>query len=369
MHGTEASVAEQPKKAVALGPMPLRALAVVWCILWALLIGASLQDQLRHGQLLLICRPLINEGSSFVVSSGLVLWHWFRVGRLDHILSTPWRWFFRHLMWLPVVALGFVVANYGLRAVAFELLGMRYSLAPWGPLLAYECTKFAVFYVLYIGVVFGFRSYGQMLGQTFEAERSANAAKQAQLLQLAQQIEPHFLFNALGTIAETIHKDPHQADRLLLKLSSLLRAATDLGRVTEAPLGEELQLIEGYGEIMVERFGERVQFTIDVDPELRLCRVPVFLLQPLVENAFKHGVEKQLEAATVLVSGFKSGASSMRLRVECSAGVVDKTICKGVGLSNLVDRLAARYGDRATLSLLPRLGGGTVASVEMPCEY
>src|SRR4030095_6515466 len=96
--------------------------------------------------------------------------------------------------------------------------------------------------------------------------------------------EPHFLFNALNTVASTIHSNPELADSMLTRLAALLRATTDLTRRPTCTLDEELKLLEGYTAIMCERFGDRVTLEHEVDPAARACRVPTLSVQPLMEN-------------------------------------------------------------------------------------
>ena len=121
----------------------------------------------------------------------------------------------------------------------------------------------------------------QQLEFALEKSQLERQALDAQLKLLHAQIEPHFLFNALNTIASTIHTDPNLADALLTKLAALLRAATELARQPETTLDEELRLLEAYAAIMRQRFAERVDVRFDIDDSARPCRVPTLLLQPL----------------------------------------------------------------------------------------
>ncbi len=157
--------------------------------------------------------------------------------RLDPLLDRPGGWFGGALWRLPIAAPVFVTAVYALRHGAYALLGLRSSHESWPSVFAYEMLKFSMFYLLFIAIFFGIRSHAAMNVQRLRAERERRLVQQAQLLQLAQQIEPHFLFNALNTIAATVHADPDLADTLLIRLSTLLRAATDLARQPVRPLG------------------------------------------------------------------------------------------------------------------------------------
>ena len=346
--------------------MPLTGFGIAWAIFWILLVTVGVQDHWRQGGTEL-WKPLLWEGSSFIVASAIVWAQWRRAERADALLARPWRWFARGLLWLPLAAPLFVAAVYGLRHGVYALIGRTYAHDPWGTVLRYEMLKFSVFYLLFVAVFFGIRSHAALSNARLRLERERGLARQAQLLQLTQQIEPHFLFNALNTIASTIHTAPDLADALLTQLAALLRAATDLARHPETTLDEELRLLEGYAAIMRQRFADRVEVTFEIAPAARACRVPTLVLQPLLENAFRHGVERRSQRTTVVVRA-TCGENRLCLEVQDDAGVLPAVPVFGVGLSNLRQRLLARHGGQATLALQARDTGGVLARIEMPCE-
>ncbi len=348
-----------------LPPAPRAGFVLAWGAFWLLMLLLAVQDHLRQGHSDL-WKPLLWEGSSFVVATLLLGAQWRRIHRFDALLARPWRWFAAHLAWLPPAALAFVAAVYALRHGVYALLGQTYAHEPWALVLRYETLKFALFYVLFVGVLFGVRSHAALAASRLRAERSHALLQRAQLLQLTQQLEPHFLFNALNTIAETVHTDPELADTLLTRLAALLRAATDLARQPEAALRDEIALVEGYAAIMRERFADRVTVRFDIDPAAADCRVPTLALQPLLENAFRHAVEPRREPTTVVVGARREGAR-LRLWVEDDGGTLRAAPSSGVGLDNLRRRLALRYGRDARLTLAPRAGGGVAARIELPC--
>ena len=342
--------------------------AMAWGVFWLLMITVAVQQQWREGRPL--WEPVLWEGSSCLAATVVVWALWRRVDTRDALLVRPWRWFAAALVWLPLVAPLFVAAIYGIRHGVYALLGLSYRHDAWGPLLVNETLRFSIFYLLFVAVLFGMRSY-QMLAHTrLRLERQRALAQHAQLLQLAQQIQPHFLFNALNTVASTIHDNPDLAETLLLRLAALLRAATDLAREPETTLAEELGLLEAYGAIMGQRFADRVGLRFEVDPALRGCRVPTLLLQPLLENAFRHAVEPRRGPTTIVVRAAAAGPDRLRLEVQDDGDGVPAdgpAPPDGTGLGNLRQRLRARHGDAAVLTLMPRAGGGTVARIELPC--
>jgi signal transduction histidine kinase len=360
-----AATAPSGEPSAQLPRVPLAGFLVAWIAFWILLFTIAVQDHLRQGEADL-WRPLLWEGSSFLVASAILGTQWQRLHRRDHLLATPWRWFVANLAWLPVAAVGFVVVVYALRHGVYAALGLRYQHEPWAMVFRYETLKFGMFYLLFVAVLFGVRSHVALADARLRAERARALSQQAQLLQLTQQLEPHFLFNALNTIAATVHTDAQLADTLLTRLAALLRAATDLTRRPEIPLAEELQLVEAYTAIMRERFVDRLAVSFDVDADAPACRVPALVLQPLVENAFRHAVEPHPGRTTLVVRAKRHGAR-LRLDVQDDTGTLPAVPVFGVGLSNLRKRLAMRYGGDAVLELLRREGGGVIARVDLPC--
>ena len=346
-------------------PAPRAAIALAWSIFCVLMITIGVQDHLRQGGTTL-WKPLLWEGSSLLVASLIGALQWRRVARHDALLNRPWRWFWLRLRWLPLIAPAFVCAVYALRHAVHAALGSPYPHDPWPVVLRYETLKFSIFYLLFVAVVFGLRSHAALTQARWRLERESRLAKSAQLLQLAQQIEPHFLFNALNTIASTVHTDPDLADSLLTRLAALLRAATDLARRPESALCDELALLEAYAAIMRERFADRVEIVFEFDPAAQSCLVPTLLLQPLLENAFRHGVERRLQPTRIVVRTRRAGAR-LSLEVEDDAGELHGTPTPGVGLANLQQRLVARHGADAAFSLQPRPHGGVLARIELPC--
>lgn len=349
-----------------LARRPLAGFLIAWLVFWALLMTVAVQDYLRQGRTDL-WKPLFWEGTSFLVAS-LIAWTLTaRLHRLDSLLARPWRWFGANLLWLPLIAPGFVAAVYALRHAVYALLGEPYRHEPWAEVFRYETLKFGLFYLLFVAILFGIRSHAALGAERLRAERLRTLQQQATLLQLTQQLEPHFLFNAINTIASTVHTNPDLAESLLLRLAALLRAATDLARRPEVPLAEELRLLEGYAAIMRERFAGRVSVRFEIDPRSEECRVPALALQPLLENAFRHGVESRSEPTAIVVRA-RRAEDRLLLEVEDDAGALPADPVLGVGLGNLKERLALRYGERAALTLGARAPSGVLARIELPCE-
>jgi two-component system, LytTR family, sensor kinase len=352
--------------AAAPPPDTWRPFIVAWVVFWLLMVTVAVQNEAARGSLVL-WQPLLWEGSSCLVTTLMLVAGWRTLKRLDQRLHQPRRWFAALVLPLPLLATGFVAVIYALRHAVYALLGQTYTHLPWGPLFVQEALRFSIFYGLFVVALFGLRSFAQLAAARLRAEQALALQRQAQLLQLTQQIEPHFLFNALNTIAATVHDDAARAELLILRLAKLLRAATDLAQRPLVPLHDELALLEAYAAIMLERFGPRVTLGWQVAPAARECPLPTLALQPLLENAFHHGVEQVAGPVRLTVQADAIGGR-LRLRIVNHAGMLAAGASDGVGLGNLRARLAAAYGDAASLTLAALPEGGVEATLELPCE-
>jgi two-component system LytT family sensor kinase len=349
-------------------PTPVRVgagMLLAWIAFWLLMISVGVQEELRDGGRQL-WRPVINELTAALAATAIALTQWHVGKRLDALLREPRRWFLRMLVWTPLVALGFVGVVYSLRLAVLVVAGQPVPSAPSGAVVLYEVLKFSIFYVLFSGVQFGVRSYMAWHGERLRAERHERLSQQAQLLQLTQQLQPHFLFNALNTVSSLIHRDPDLADTLLTQLAALLRAATDVAQRPEQPLADELKLLRGYTAIMSERFGDRVQLHWQIDDKVLACPVPTLGLQPLLENCFRHVVEPRRVGTEIIVRTRRDGTHVV-IDVEDDGGVLAAVPRFGVGLGNLQRRLEALHGAQASVQLRARDGGGVIATVRLPC--
>jgi len=182
---------------------------------------------------------------------------------------------------------------------------------------------------------------------------------------LGMQLQPHFLFNTLNTIAELVHEDPNTADAMISHLSDLLRRTLEMASVQRIPLNEELDLVSRYLDIQRARFGDRLRVTVSVDAAARGALVPPLLLQPIVENAIRHGLGARLDAGRIDIDARISGGALVIVVVDDGGGpAVDGQ--ERVGLGNTRARLDALYGGRARLDLAPADGRGTKATIRLP---
>jgi two-component system LytT family sensor kinase len=204
----------------------------------------------------------------------------------------------------------------------------------------------------------------QIAAARLEAELAA-----ARLQALRGHLQPHFLFNSLHSIAALARAgDTTGVVRLIAALSDLLRHVLDAGD-RHASLREELEIVERYLEIQRARFADRLEVTVDLAPDVADARVPLLIIQPLVENAVRHGLAPRVREGSLVVRAVRDNGRT-RIDVE-DTGVGlppgwrlhDTT---GTGLRNLASRLAAEFGDAAALDVGPREGGGVRATVTLP---
>lgn len=189
------------------------------------------------------------------------------------------------------------------------------------------------------------------------------------LATLKAQIQPHFLFNTLHVISALVKNYPEAAEKTISRLSDLLRASMKGADAPEVTLAAELDMLMNYVEIVQMRFRDRLRFDLEVHPDTAEALVPGFFLQPLVENAVRHGIAETYKGGTIRIKAFKR-QQTLVIRISdtgpgFSVGRED-LLAKGLGLSNLQKRLELLYPGAYRLDLLREEGGGALVSVEIP---
>jgi two-component system, LytTR family, sensor kinase len=224
------------------------------------------------------------------------------------------------------------------------------------------------FFIASWGVLYVALSYAAKVGH---AERSAAAyrsqAQAAQLRALRYQINPHFLFNTLNSLSTLVLRQRTQeAERMIMNLATFFRTSLTNDPAADVLLSDEIRLQRLYLDIEQVRFPKRLSVTVDVPEQLENAQVPGLILQPLVENAIKHGVARSSGPGTVTIRA-RASNGSLHLTVEDDAdGAIDLSRRDGVGLSNVRQRLTARFDGAASCSYGPRDGGGFRVDLTMP---
>jgi LytS/YehU family sensor histidine kinase len=202
------------------------------------------------------------------------------------------------------------------------------------------------------------------LTRAVERER----ASEAQLKLLQAQIEPHFLFNTLSNVISLIDERPQSAKDMLVDLTRLLRRSLLRARSETLPLAEEIADIRAYLEIQAQRLGPRLRYAIEVDPALSTLQIAPYLLQPLVENAIRHGLEPMIEGGELRIR-VEQLDGQVRIEVADTGRGLRSDREPGVALANIRERLAARYGQGAQLSLHPNTPSGVVSRLTFPLAH
>lgn len=211
----------------------------------------------------------------------------------------------------------------------------------------------------------------------WRAVAAERTAAQARLQALRAQVEPHFLFNTLANVSALIDRDPAAARALIDDLARHLRATLRHARADSTTLGEELDVTASLLGIMKRRLGDRLQWRFDVPDALRAAEVPPMLVQPLVENAVKHGIEPQAAGGSIEVRARREADGTLVVEVADTGGGLAEASgraaapaaaqeASGTGLANLADRLRAIYGPGARLALRENAPRGTVARLTLP---
>lgn len=206
--------------------------------------------------------------------------------------------------------------------------------------------------------------YGYAEQQASLAERARAEATEARLAALQAQMNPHFLFNALNTVASLVRTNPRDAEHTVEDLADVLRRTLARTSRGDGTVGEEVDYLRAYLGIEQARFADRLQVEWDVDPTALACHLPPLTLQPLVENALRHGLGSRLEPGQLRITVRRHG-ERLSLSVSDDGAGLPGRIVEGTGLGNLRRRLATLYGETATLSL-SRVGETTEARVELP---
>jgi two-component system LytT family sensor kinase len=211
------------------------------------------------------------------------------------------------------------------------------------------------------------RHYRVARAQELRAAQLEIELARAQVEALKMQLHPHFLFNTLNTVAGLMRDDPDAAELMLAKLAELLRRTLETADVQELGLDEELEFIEAYLTIQRLRYGDRLRVSIAVSDAARQARVPSLILQPLVENAIRHGVAEKPGPGRVEIGARLDGAELV-ITIANDGPSLPVTVREGYGLRNTRSRLLALYGARGSFSFGPQSGGGAVVGLRIPCS-
>lgn len=278
--------------------------------------------------------------------------------------------------WILNLGAGFVLALLGLGAAWLIALGFQVL---ENPAMAAKAsfkgfTRFLFMYLhstlilmwAVLGAFHGFLLFKGMKTREMEKAQLETSLALARNQTLLAQFQPHFLFNALNSISSLIHSDPERADRMVARLGDLLRINLDTQSSQEVPLATEMELVEAFLAIEKIRFQDRLEVILAIPPELARRPVPKFILQPLVENALKHGIAPRSGLGQVTIRATVDG-DRLILEVQDNGGGFIGTR-EGIGLRNTRARLQMLYRDQAQLEIFSLPDKGTRVLVRIPLQ-
>jgi LytS/YehU family sensor histidine kinase len=293
----------------------------------------------------------------------IVLLAWWAARRYPLDASSWARHLPRHIALVLAGSVVHTTLNWGSRALIFPLAGL-------GP-YDYGIMPTRYFMELPVDII----NYAIWAGLTTLYYRQIRAAElektlaQAQLQNLRLQLNPHFLFNTLNTISAVMYEDVRIADRMIARLSDLLRSTLDQGDAQEVTLEREVEFLRLYVETMKARFEERLEFAVVTSADTWNAMVPPLVLQPLVENSIKHGADSLTSKVRIEVRAARENGS-LRLEVRDHGpgitGTKTAAIRSGIGLSNTALRLERLYGGTHRLDVRNADGGGLVVTLQVP---
>ena len=331
---------------------------------------------------LLFALPSLSSGNwrSMLVASLAQWWSWGLVTPLIYWIDRrlPFKedqLGRRILAHLPVSVVLTIVYYYVLLAMAAALgLSAWSRLAGFVPMGALQglLWNWVVYWVIF-GVLETAQYYQHYLGSELRLERLERRFSEARLNALRMQLDPHFLFNALNTISSQVERDPRLARTMIEHLGDLLRLSLDARGRQEMPLAEELAFLDHYIAIQKIRFAENLRIEIQIAPEVKYALVPCLIVQPLVENAIRHGISQRASGGTVTVTAERD-RNQARIRVlDDGVGLPPGWALEessGTGLSVTRERILGLHPNgNSRFSVRAREGGGTEVEISLPLRF
>ena len=254
----------------------------------------------------------------------------------------------------------------GIRKLVYAAMGAHYDFGAPLAGFAYELQKDLITYALIVGFCVAWRGLRRQRERELALVRLERDLGRARLAQLTAQIEPHFLFNTLNAISNRMHEDVEAADRMIAALAVLMRVALSETGDARVRVVDDVIWLERYFELMRERFRGKLETRIDVDPAARDARIPRLLLQPLVENAFEHGLKGGQGRVDVSIG--TDGDRLVCVVADDGRGLAPDHV-PGVGLQNVRDRLQLIHPGQHRFAIVPGAVAGTRIEIELPLAF
>ena len=336
----------------------------VLALLFGVYLGINSMVGLRGRVDIAAWKPLVWETTSVIVIFALIplVVRFEAHFRLD--ARPRWRIVMAHMGAALIFSALHVAGILLLRKLVYAIVGQQYGFDNLAVQAFYELQRDLITYVVILVVIFANREFQVRRTGDLRAAELAAELDQARLKALTAQIEPHFLFNTLNAISNRMHEDVEVADRMISSLGSLLRAAYDSDNQVLVPLERELSWLRDYAAMMTERFRGQLSFNLKVAPGLEGVAVPRLLLQPLVENALRHGLPDGRGDLTVEVA--RQGPRLLYTISDNGVGIDDTRKKPGTGLSNVARRLELLFPGTHTFTLAAAHPTGTVVTLSFP---
>jgi len=326
-------------------------------------------------------RPDASATLWYVVVMNLVYWgSWGPLAMLVLVIASRWRidassW--RRTVPLHFVA-GFVVACMHIAIVATgrtllqRSVGMQVSWEErlWDMFLRTIDWEVMLYWAL-VALQHAVDYYTELRARDVRQAQLETRLVEAQLQALQRQLHPHFLFNTLHAISALVHREPEKADEMIERLSDLLRITLDKVGIQEVTLAEELEYLRAYLDIEQVHFGDRLEVLYRVDAHALDALVPNLILQPLAENAIRHGLEPRAGGGRLTMEAFRDRDRLVLRIADNGCGMPAAAVSAanhGVGLSNTRSRLDRLYRDEATLTFAPHEDGGLIVTITLPLK-
>lgn len=310
---------------------------------------------------------IIFSGTEWLFLGALTPITYYLARRFPLRRETAGRTLFVHVIGSLVLCVGWASAGMALRVVLGQI-GRNSSFGRQTASWMLTSIPWSVFmYFAVLGCVYAFTYFSEAREREAQSARLAAQLAEARLGALRTQLNPHFLFNSLNAIAVLV-RDQNTADasRMLELLGDVLRSALRVDPRHEIPLSEEVQFLEQYLAIEQVRFSDRLRVVWSIDDGVRRAHVPGFILQPLVENALRHGIAKRGEAGTIEIGARREGDALVLTVHDDGPGLSEIPPPFGLGLTNTRERLHTMYGDNASLALNASATRGTIATIRLP---
>lgn len=309
-----------------------------------------------HAPVALILKMSLTEWYLWALLSPLIVWLVLRVPlERAHLARSA----AIHL----AASAGFAVALWWLNNLArHKLLGLPSAIR-----LAYVFHQYLTVYWILVAATVGYLYYTRYRESEVRTAQLAAQLAHAQLQALRMQLHPHFLFNTLNAISTLVHKDPELADRMIARLSDLLRLTLENVGVQEVRLAKELEFLEKYLDIERTRFADRLEIHLEIAPETLDAGAPYLILQPLVENAIRHGIAPRSERGRIAIEALRRDGRLVISVTDDGPGIAAPGKMKdGVGISSTRARLARLYGADHRFELSRGGLGGLAVTLEIP---